>query len=164
MPSSRVLDCGCGSGHAGLATIIDAGTHVTALDGSSAMLALFLQRYPGVEAVRADMLVHEPDGRFDGILAWDSFFHLDHDDQVKMIARFADWLAPGGLLMLTTGPGHSTVISQMFGVDFSYGSFSGAEYRSLFKANDLLVEWDRLDEPGAAIHRVWLLRKAETEL
>jgi hypothetical protein len=27
---------------------------------------------------------------FDGIVAWDSFFHLGHDDQRRMFAIFAD--------------------------------------------------------------------------
>jgi hypothetical protein len=37
--------------------------------------------------------------RFDGILAWDSFFHLAHEDQRRMFAIFADHASIGTVLM-----------------------------------------------------------------
>jgi len=41
--------------------------------------------------------------RFDGILAWDSFFHLNYDDQRRMFAVFADHASAGAWLMFNTG-------------------------------------------------------------
>ncbi|MEF2071247.1 class I SAM-dependent methyltransferase [Consotaella aegiceratis] len=158
-PGAKLLDCGCGTGHAGLTSMVEAGVEITALDGSAPMLALFGRRYPSARTVLSDMLDYRPDEPFDAIIAWDSFFYLDHVEQERMLRRFAEWLRPGGLLLLTTGPGHSTVIGQMFGVDFSYASFAGSDYRALMGACGLSVEWDRFDEPGTQVHRVWLARK-----
>jgi 2-polyprenyl-3-methyl-5-hydroxy-6-metoxy-1,4-benzoquinol methylase len=41
--------------------------------------------------------------RFDAVIAWHSLFHLPHDDQRVMFARFARLLNPGGMLMFTSG-------------------------------------------------------------
>lgn len=100
-PGGRVLDCGCGSGHLGLARLLEKGCAVTGLDGSAAMLGLFQRRYPTLPTVLADMRRFAPEHCFDAVIAWDSVFHLDHDDQRRMIARFSEWLGPGGRLLFT---------------------------------------------------------------
>ena len=43
--------------------------------------------------------------RFGGIVAWDSFFHLNAEDQRATVPIFARHLAPGGALLFTSGPG-----------------------------------------------------------
>ncbi|WP_050767573.1 class I SAM-dependent methyltransferase [Aurantimonas manganoxydans] len=52
---ARLLDCGCGTGHAGLAHCLEAGVSITALDGSAAMLAHFHRAYPQVPTILCDM-------------------------------------------------------------------------------------------------------------
>ena len=42
--------------------------------------------------------------KFSGILAWDSFFHLCHDDQRRMFPVFRAHAAPKAALMFTSGP------------------------------------------------------------
>ena len=43
---------------------------------------------------------------FDGILAWDSFFHLKPDDQRQMFAVFPAHAGGAALLMFNAGPAH----------------------------------------------------------
>ena len=54
--------------------------------------------------------------RFDGILAWDSFFHLSADDQRKMFAVFRDHAAPGAALLFTSGPRAGVAMGTFEGV------------------------------------------------
>ncbi|NDV86291.1 methyltransferase domain-containing protein [Aurantimonas aggregata] len=158
-PGDHLLDCGCGNGHAGLAALVEAGLSITALDGSAGMLRHFRRRYPGIATIRCDMLAHDPAEPFDAIIAWDSFFHLTHDEQARMIRHFAAWLRPGGLLLFTSGPGHSTIDDAMFGTRFAYASYSDAAYREMLGANGLSILASDFDEPHAAIHKVWLAQK-----
>ena len=155
-PGDRLLDCGCGTGHHGLAALVDAGFSITALDGSAGMLRHFRQRYPGVATIQRDMLAYEPAEPFTAIIAWDSFFHLTHDEQARMVRRFAAWLRPGGCLLFTSGPGHSTIADAMFGTPFAYASYGDAAYRALLARGGLSVLSCDFDEPHAAIHKVWL--------
>jgi hypothetical protein len=44
-----------------------------------------------------------PPAKYDGILAWHSFFHLNQNDQRAMFPRFAALAASGAALMFTAG-------------------------------------------------------------
>ena len=52
----------------------------TGVDSSTSMIAMFQARLPGQEALVSDMRILSLERTFHGILAWDSFFHLNHDD------------------------------------------------------------------------------------
>lgn len=157
---SRVLDCGCGSGHSALVHLLEAGHEILGLDGSAEMLDLFGRRYPSIRTVHADMRDYKPDARFDALIAWDSLFHLSHTDQVAMIERFGEWISPGGRLLFTSGPNDGSVEGDMFGVAFFYASFDEAGYRaSLAKAGfDAITS--AFDEPDGDVHKVWTARRA----
>ncbi|WP_225421319.1 class I SAM-dependent DNA methyltransferase [Sphingomonas parva] len=73
-PAGRVLDLGCGSGRPIARHLIDAGLHVTGIDVAPRMVALCAERFPGHDWRVADMTELALGRRFDGILAWDSFF------------------------------------------------------------------------------------------
>jgi hypothetical protein len=65
--------------------------------------------HAGSEMDRRDMRCLALDRRFDGILAWDSFFHLKHEDQQAMFPIFAAQAAPGAILMFNAGFGNGEV-------------------------------------------------------
>ena len=90
-----VLDLGCGAGEPIARHLIAAGCAVTGVDSSPTMIALCQSRFPDARWIVADMRGLSLGRRFDGILAWDSFFHLRADDQRKMFAIFRDHAAPG---------------------------------------------------------------------
>ena len=68
--------------------------------------------------------------KFDAIIAWDSFFHLPHDDQRNMFDVFAKY-AGDNTMLLYTSPKHREVISQMQGYEFYHASLSEEEYREI---------------------------------
>src|SRR4051812_37672307 len=86
---ARVLDLGCGSGSPVAQHLAKSGLQVTGVDSSPTMISLCRQRLPEHDWIVADMRTLSLRRRFDGILAWDSYFHLDHDDQRRMFDVFA---------------------------------------------------------------------------
>ena len=111
-PSSgdRVLDLGCGAGHAGFAVAF-AGARVMAVDASARMvetaLALADDRdLKGYEAVRADVgSLPFPDGSFDGVVSRYSAHHWP--DVAGALREAARVVRPGGRVVIidTIAPG-----------------------------------------------------------
>jgi ubiquinone/menaquinone biosynthesis C-methylase UbiE len=101
---AHVLDVGCGAGDPIARYFLEHGYRVTGVDFAEAMLSLARSRYPAALWLHADMRELKIDETFDGIVAWHSFFHLRPDDQRQTLKRFAEHLAPAGVLMLTVGP------------------------------------------------------------
>jgi 2-polyprenyl-3-methyl-5-hydroxy-6-metoxy-1,4-benzoquinol methylase len=76
LPGGTVLDVGCGMGEPIARHLVDRGFRVVGVDASPAMIESCLGRFPDSEWHVADMRELHLDRRFEGILAWDSFFHL----------------------------------------------------------------------------------------
>lgn len=81
MPGPRLLDLGCGSGDPLAVYLAGSGARITGVDGAAPMVALFRRTLPEHEVILSDMRTLALGRRFDGILAWDSFFHLSPADQ-----------------------------------------------------------------------------------
>ncbi len=69
--------------------------------------------------------------KFDGILAWDSFFHLMPDDQRRMFDVFALHAAPSAVLMFNSGPAHGEGIGAYRGDPLYHASLNPGEYIAL---------------------------------
>jgi SAM-dependent methyltransferase len=95
---ASVLDLGCGSGRPVAQHMHERGLHVTGVDSSPTMISLCRSRLPDQHWMVADMRRLSPQDSFDGILAWDSFFHLDPGNQRLMFAVFAEHSADRALL------------------------------------------------------------------
>jgi SAM-dependent methyltransferase len=75
LPSAAsILDLGCGSGSPVAKYMVEHGLHVTGVDTSPTLISLCRQRLPGQEWLVKDMRSLQLSRRFDGVLAWDSFF------------------------------------------------------------------------------------------
>ena len=103
-PKGTILDLGCGTGRPLAGWLIAEGFALTGADFSEPMLALARERWPDGDWRLADMRTLDFPERFDGIIGWDSFFHLTPDEQRACLPRLAKHLAPGGTLMVTVGP------------------------------------------------------------
>jgi SAM-dependent methyltransferase len=157
----RVLDLGCGGGEPVARHLVDAGFAVTGVDSAPTLIALARTRFPRHRWLLADMRTLIPDeAPYGGILAWDSLFHLDHDEQAALIGRMAAWLKPRGRLLFNTGPEHGTAIGEQFGEDLYHASLAPEEYRALFAEHGLIEAAFRPDDPNAGGRSVWLAEKA----
>ncbi|MBP0462467.1 class I SAM-dependent methyltransferase [Roseomonas sp. PWR1] len=159
-PAGRVLDIGCGSGAPIAAAIAAAGHRVTGLDASPTLLALARARLPQAEWIEADMRAMALHRRFDGLVAWDSFFHLDHAAQRGMFPRFATHAAPGAPLLFTSGPRHGVAMGTYAGEPLFHASLDAEEYRALLAAQGFAVLDHRPEDPATGGRTVWLARRA----
>lgn len=96
--------------------------------------------------------------RFDGLLAWDSFFHLHMDDQRQMFPRFAAHALGGAPLMFTSGPSHGEAIGSYRGEPLYHGSLDPSEYERLLLGNGFSVLAHVSNDPKCGEHTVWLTR------
>lgn len=156
---ASVLDLGCGSGHPIAAYLIENGCQVTGIDRSEVMLEMARQSFPEQTWINADMRHFHFDQQFDGILAWDSFFHLTPDDQREMFAQFSAHAKLGAALMFTSGPSHGEAIGKMFGEPLYHASLDAEEYRALLAQYSFDVVKMVAEDAECTGHTVWLAKK-----
>lgn len=154
--SGRVLDLGCGAGEPIARYLINHGCAVTGIDFSESMLAIARSRFPDARWVHVDMRLFELGERFDGIVAWDSFFHLTGDEQRQVIPRLSRHLLPGGALLVTVGPDEGEALGRVGDGTVYHASLSPAEYAERFSEAGMKVELFVPDDPDCAGHSVLL--------
>ena len=157
-PGARVLDLGCGSGRPVAQHLHHRGLRVTGVDSSPTMISLCRSRLPDHEWVVADMRRLSLSRRFDAILAWDRFFHLDHDDQRGMFAVFALHSSADAVLMLNTGPEHGEDVGSYRGDPLYDASLAPAEYVTLINGIGFEVIEHVANDARAGGRTVWLCR------
>lgn len=155
---ATILDLGCGAADPIAAFFIARGHAVVGVDASERMLLLAKQRFPEQEWLLQDMRQCNLGRRFDAIFAWDSFFHLPHDDQRHMFSVFQAHADSGAMLLFTSGPFHGEVVSPMNGYDFYHASLSEEEYRTLLDTHGFEVVLYRPEDEECGGHTVWLAR------
>ena len=160
-PGGRVLDLGCGTGEPIARWFIAEGFQVTGVDFAQAMLAIARTRWPDGDWRQADMRALDLPDRFDGIIAWDSFFHLRPEEQTDCIARVAQHLVPGGAFLTTVGP-HAGAISGTVGPEAIYhASLSPAGYAQCLEEDGLRMTGFMAKDPETQDHSVLMARKEE---
>ncbi len=157
-PGATVLDLGCGSGRPIAAYFIRNGYAVTGVDSSPALIALCRSRFPQNEWIAADMRPLNLGRRFDGVLAWDSFFHLNQDDQRAMFQIFARHVQPRGALMFTSGSHPGEVLSTFANEPLYHASLDSSEYRRLLHRHGFQVVGHVAEDPSCGEHTIWLAR------
>jgi trans-aconitate methyltransferase len=163
LPGGRgsILDIGCGAGDPVARFFLDAGCEVTGIDAAPAMLALARSRFPDATWIESDMRTLALPRRFDALIAWDSFFHLDADTQRRMFPIFHAHAAPRAVLLFTSGPGAGEAIGDFCGEPLYHASLDAAEYRALLAANGFDVLMHRVEDPDCGGHTVWLAQSRE---
>ncbi len=155
---AKVLDLGCGAGAPVALNMVAHGFRVTGVDSSPTLISLCRDRMPGQEWIVADMrLLCLPD-KFDGVLAWDSFFHLNPDDQRRMFEVFAEHGSETAVLMFNTGPAYGEAVGSYRGDPLYHASLDPADYRTLLDGIgfDLLAHTAEDREAGG--RTAWLAR------
>ena len=97
---------------------------------------------------------------FDGILAWDSFFHLSHDNQRRMFPIFREHAKPHTALMFTSGASFGESIGSYHEEALIHASLSADEYRMLLQGNGFRVIAHVTEDPRCGGHTVWLAQQA----
>ncbi len=155
-PGPTVLDIGCGSSEPIGRYLAERGCDLTGVDSAPEMVGLCEARLPGQAWHVADMRSLSLDWVFDGIVAWDSFFHLSPDDQRRMFPIFRTHAAPRAALMFTSGPEHGVAMGTFEGEPLYHASLSSAEYRALLAGNGFDVVAHVVEDPSCGRHTIWL--------
>jgi cyclopropane fatty-acyl-phospholipid synthase-like methyltransferase len=155
-PGGSILDIGCGSAEPIAAFFIEQGFAVTGADSSPSLIDICTHRFPAQNWIVADMRSLCLDAEFNGIIAWDSFFHLSPEDQRAMFPLFRKHSAPNAALLFTSGPAAEEVIGEYRGEPLYHGSLDGAEYRELLERNGFAVASHVAEDITCGGHTIWL--------
>lgn len=157
-PAGVVLDIGCGMAEPIARYILASGFRVVGVDSSRSLIEMCRARFPDSEWIVADMRELNLERRFDGVLAWDSFFHLSMDDQRPMFERFAAHALPGAPVMFTSGPAHGEAIGSFQSEPLYHASLDPAEYEGLLHKNGFAVLAYVAKDSQCGEHTVWLAK------
>lgn len=155
---AQVLDLGCGSGRTIADYLIHQGVQLTGVDSSPIMIEMAKKQFADHHWVLADMRTFRTEQKFDGILAWDSFFHLTPSDQAKMFAQFAQFANAGAVLMFTSGTSHGEAIGDLFGEPLYHASLSAEEYQALFDQYGFELVTMTTEDAECTGHTIWLVQ------
>jgi SAM-dependent methyltransferase len=102
-PPARLLDSGCGTGRYAV-DLAGRGFAVTGVDQSAELVDIARAKGPragGVEFSVANLLSFDPPDRYAAVLCRGVLNDVIADaDRATIFCRFAQWLSPGGVLML----------------------------------------------------------------
>lgn len=90
---------------------------------------------------------------FNGILAWDSFFQLCHDDQRRMFPVFRAHAAPRAMLIFTSGPAYGEAMGTFEGEPLYHASLDSA---ALLDENGFAVVAHPVEDWTCGRHTIWL--------
>ncbi len=156
---STILDLGCGSAKPIAAYLIAQGHSVVGVDSSEVMIEMAQENFPEQNWIQADMRQMDLGQKFQGILAWDSFFHLTQDDQRAMFSIFQKHAEPRAALMFTSGPSHGEAIGDLFGDALYHASLAAEEYTQLLNDHGFQVIKMVAEDAECAGHTVWLAQR-----
>ena len=155
-PGGSILDVGCGSAEPIARFFIERGYEVTGADSSPSLIDICKRRFPKQHWIVADMRVLDLNARFEGLIAWDSLFHLCPEDQRRVFPLFRKHSAPNAALLFTSGPASGDAIGEYRGEPLYHGSLDGAEYRELLDENGFAVMAHVVQDATCGHRTIWL--------
>lgn len=155
--NARVLDVGCGTGRPVTEVLAAAGHRVTGYDVSPTMIEIARTQIPGATFDVADLrTLDQRASSWDAVVVCYSLLQLTRAEIDAALAKFADWLVPGGIFLMVTLP------VDVEGFDFEFmgkpvtvSSYSAEGYRERLIRLGLEVVRERFadfqpDYPGSA--------------
>jgi SAM-dependent methyltransferase len=155
----RVLDVGCGTGDPMAAYMAARGFRVVGIDASRAMLDIARARFPAGDWRHGDMRALDLPERFDGILGWNSFFHLTADEQRAVLPILAAHMNPGAALMLTVGPEAGEVGGHVGDDAVYHASLALAEYTAVLQRLGVSILAFAKEDPQCDLQTIPLARR-----
>lgn len=140
----KILDIGCGTGFPNAAYFSEQGFKLTGIDITEKLLQKALDRnLPNTQFYLCDFFDFEPKDRYDGVIAFDSFFHFPKEKQRLIYERVSRWMNAGAHLLFTHGREDGEIQGQMFGQPFYYSSLDKDEVCQLLSYAGLSVVWTK---------------------
>lgn len=168
LEQAEVLELGCGAG-VPCTQILVQHAHVTANDISAVQIALAKERVPGAHLIQGDMMsLSFDEDTFDAIVALYSIIHLPREEQRLLMKRLAEWLRPGGHLLvnLATVDDAGSVEQNWLGSEMYWSSYDTKTNQEMVReAGFRLLEAEIVcdDEDGKPVPFVWVLAIKECD-
>ncbi len=156
---SQILDLGCGTEFPISNYLLQNKMKVTGVDATSEMLEFARKKINSADWICADMRTLKLNKTFNAIIAWDSFFHLNHEDQKKMMTVFKKHLVQAGVLVFTTGVQYGEAIRDMNKNPLFHASFSIEEYKTILENSGFTINQLKIEDPNCGFHTVWCCTK-----
>jgi len=123
------------------------------------MIELCKKRFPQERWIISDMLDIHLNEQFDIVLAWHSFFHLNHNSQRNMFKIFESHTKPRGILAFTSGVEFGEVWGDNGGEELYHASLSTEEYERLLRAASFNVLLHKIEDPECGDATIWIAQK-----
>lgn len=156
--NADVLDIGCGTGKPILEYLLTKQLNVIGVDASIEILNIARSNFPSTEFVLEDMRELTLNKKFDAIIAWHSFFHLQADDQPKMFEIFESHLNPKGILLFTSGTERGEAWGMVGGENLFHASLDTAEYEELLKQYSFEVLSHTINDENCGGATIWMAK------
>jgi SAM-dependent methyltransferase len=160
---ASVLDLGCGGGDPVALHMTASGFRVTGVDSSPTLLSLCRERMPEQEWIVTDMRSLALGRQFDGMLAWDSFFHLSPGDQRMMFGVFATHAHACSFLMFNAGPSEGEAVGAYRGDPLYHASLDPSEYETLLAGAGFELIEHSVGDFAKGGRSYWLARAIEPQ-
>ncbi|MDY4788195.1 MAG: class I SAM-dependent methyltransferase [Bacilli bacterium] len=139
-PNSHILDVGCGSGYPIASYLSKLGFKVTGIDISNEMIKKAQQlNLPNASFIVEDLLNYKSEERYDAIIAFDSIWHIDYDNQEKIYQIVSSLLVPNGLFIFTHGKNDGEIIGTMWGESFYHSALDAKKVVNLLEQNHFKI-------------------------
>ena len=158
---AAVLDVGCGAGIPVDRCLVDLGYDVTGIDISPKQIELARRLGPDARFEVRNMLDLRP-GEYgvDGVVSLCAVFHTPRERHKRLLATFASFLDPGGIMLLTMGAGaYEGVEPDFHGVRMYWSHFGSEENRRLVGHAGFWIEFDEIKTRGRERHQVIIARR-----
>jgi len=140
-PQGKILDIGCGTGWPIAKYLTEQGFLVTGIDISEKMLGIANGLgLSGAEFVLCDFFDFRPAEKYDGIIAFDSFFHFPRDRQAEIYAKASSLMKDGGYLLFTHGNTDGERTGDMFGESFYSSALETKAVHKLLAESGFCIE------------------------
>ena len=161
-PGARVLDLGCGMGVPDV-ELLSGRFQVLGVDISDEQIRRARIRVPNAEFLRADMTeLQLAEGRFSGIVCLYALIHVPLLEQRPLLGRIYRWLAPDGLVLITTGHQAFTGTEENWlgsGATMYWSHADAATYRAWFHDLGFEIQRQETIPEGTSSHELFLLKK-----
>lgn len=154
-----VLDAGCGTGDPIARYLLRQNVRVKGIDFSKEMISLAKIHLPDLSCELQDMRELHSHYKFSGIIAWNSFFHLNFSDQLKTLSLFGDYLVEDGVFLFTAGPDKGKVWGKVGSDDVYHWSYSFEEYIKELELRNFEIIQVKLSDHLCNDHSVYLSKK-----
>lgn len=142
-PGDSILDVGSGSGMPNAKYLEKKGFKITGIDISSKLVEEAIKNVPKGKFIKSDMIEFQTDEKYNGIIAWDSLFHLKINEHKEAFKKLYELLKNNGYLLFTHGGSEGEITGEMHGQKFSYSSLGPEKTRQLLeKLGFEIIKWE----------------------